>query len=53
MLQLHSKITKFIEFYVPHIILLGFSNDLVMNTLADLGGVRPARAPPFAWHPSF
>ena len=21
--------------------------------LADLGGARPARAPPFAWHPSF
>ena len=21
-------------------------------TLADLGGARPARAPPFAWHPS-
>ena len=20
--------------------------------LADLGGARPARAPPFAWHPS-
>ena len=22
------------------------------NALADLGGARPARAPPFAWHPS-
>ena len=22
-------------------------------SLADLGGVRPVRAPPFAWHPSF
>ena len=21
-------------------------------SLADLGGARPARAPPFAWHPS-
>ena len=24
-----------------------------LSTLADLGGARPARAPPFAWHPSF
>ena len=23
-----------------------------MIALADLGGARPARAPPFAWHPS-
>ena len=22
------------------------------KALADLGGARPARAPPFAWHPS-
>ena len=27
--------------------------DPPVDTLADLGGVRPARAPPFAWHPSF
>ena len=25
----------------------------VYSPLADLGGARPARAPPFAWHPSF
>ena len=46
----HSKLKRPVKFATMKV---NFFYRLTYNSLADLGGARPARAPPFAWHPSF